>query len=62
MKTKNLRGKGYSFPNSQEMQMLLEKILTSKVCDKDTTVLKNKFEQLFREEIRNIIQEELNKS
>ena len=62
MKTKNLRGKGYSFPNSQEMQMLLEKILTSKVCDKDTKVLKNKFEQLFREEIRNIIQEELNKS
>jgi len=62
MKIKNLRGKGYPFPHSQEMQMLLEKILTSKVCDKDTIALKNKFEQLFRQEIRNIIQEESNKS
>jgi hypothetical protein len=57
VKRKNLRGKGFKYMYEIEIEQTLSQLLEKREVDGEALELRDKFIELFRKEIRNLIEQ-----
>jgi hypothetical protein len=57
VKNKNLRGKGFKYMYEMEMEQAFAQLLAKREVDEEALELRDKFIELFRKEIRNLMEQ-----
>lgn len=57
VKKKNLRGKGFNYLYEKELEETFNQLLNKKEVDKEALELKERFIELFRKELRNLMEQ-----